>query len=300
MDIIQLYQDYGIDYVTEGHKHARPGWVNTACPFCTGNPGYHLGYNIQDNFFFCWRCGWHSIPQSVSRLLNISEQDAKPLIQKYGLSIPHATKESKVEIRIKAFQYPSDTARMTEAHKQYLESRLYDSTHLEQTWQLAGTGPVGLLDGISYARRIIIPVTWDRCPVSFTSRDITGVHLMRYLSCPKDREVIHHKDILYGRQDKWLDIGICVEGPADVWRLGPTAFATFGIKYTMKQVRIMAKHFKQIIVFYDSDPQAILQADKLVADLKFRGVVAERLTIPGDPGSMKQEDADYFVKHLMK
>ena len=42
MDIVQLYQDHNVDFMTEGHPHCRPGWVNTVCPFCTGNPGYHL------------------------------------------------------------------------------------------------------------------------------------------------------------------------------------------------------------------------------------------------------------------
>lgn len=46
MDIVRLYHDYGVDHRTEGHKHCRPGWVNTECPFCEGNKGFHLGWNI--------------------------------------------------------------------------------------------------------------------------------------------------------------------------------------------------------------------------------------------------------------
>ena len=69
MDIIRLYRDYGIDHKAEGHKHTRPGWVNTECPFCTGNPGMHLGWNLKEEYFFCWRCGWHAPITTLSELL---------------------------------------------------------------------------------------------------------------------------------------------------------------------------------------------------------------------------------------
>ena len=50
---------------------------------------------------------------------------------------------------------------------------------------------------------------------------------------------------------------------------------------------------------FDDDPQAKLQATKIVAELRFRGVDAFKVDIEGDPGSMKQEDADYLVKQLI-
>jgi hypothetical protein len=54
------------------------------------------------------------------------------------------------------------------------------------------------------------------------------------------------------------------------------------------------------MVMFDSDPQAIIQANKLTAELKFRGIQTTQVnTTSGDPGSMKQEDADYLVKQLL-
>ena len=58
MKLIQLYQDYNVPFQTEGHKHCRDGWVNTECPFCTGNPGLHLGATLDGKIFTCWRDGW--------------------------------------------------------------------------------------------------------------------------------------------------------------------------------------------------------------------------------------------------
>jgi len=61
------------------------------------------------------------------------------------------------------------------------------------------------------------------------------------------------------------------------------------------------KHaFSRVAVCFDGgEVQAKEQANKLVADLKFRGVDAWRVDIEGDPGDMAQEEANYLVKQLM-
>jgi DNA primase len=299
MDIVQLYQDYSIDFKTEGHKHCRPGWANVPCPFCTGNAGYHLGYEINGNYFYCWRCGWHAIPYTISKLLGIPVQEAERIIKNYGLLIPTTVKDPVIKTGLKPYIMPSNTEPLTKQHRRYLESRGFDADLITQTWALVGTGPISFLDGLSFKFRIIAPVVWETQAVSFVSRDITNKQSRKYMVCPKEREIVFHKHILYGRQEHWKDTGICVEGPTDVWRLGPNAFATFGIKYTSTQIRQIAKYFKTVPVVYDDDPQAVVQANKLVAELKFRGVDAFRVDIEGDPGGMKQEDADYLVKQLI-
>jgi hypothetical protein len=300
MDIIRLYQDFSVNYLTEGHKHCRPGWVNTPCPFCTGNPGYHLGYNLQGDFYTCWRCGWHPISLGIANLINISEQEARRIISQYGLLIPKLTREPLAEVKAKAFKLPSNTMPLQSNHKRYLEGRGFDPAYLEREWNLVGTGPISLLDNINYKHRIIIPFIWNYQQVSFDSRDITGKDGVRYKACPKDRELIEHKSILYGRQEKWKETGILVEGPTDVWRMGTSSCAVSGIKYTNQQLRVLSKSFRRVAVCFDDDPQAIIQSNKIVAELKFRGVDAFRVDIEGDPGGMKQEDADYLVKQLIR
>lgn len=300
MDIISLYQDFNVDYVTEGHKHCREGWVNVECPFCTGNPGYHLGYNLNENYFHCWRCGGHFITTTLSHLLKKPEKDIRKLIGQYG--IIHTSKPVKVEIRKKSFKYPSGTGSLSNAHIRYLQERNFDPDRIIDLWQLKATGPVSKLDNIDYKNRILIPFEWDGQIVSFDTRSISKNESdsVRYKACPADRELIPHKSILYGKQDKWKETGILVEGPTDVWRLGTFSFAVSGIKFTPSQVRTIALCFKRVAVCFDDDPQAVLQANKIVAELKFRGVDAFRVDIEGDPGSMKQEDADYLVKQLIK
>lgn len=298
MDILQLYKDYGVPHETEGHKHCRPGWVNTACPFCTGNPGLHLGATLDGRSFVCWRCGFKPVRKALAKLLGISEDQVRQVILKYG-GVPAKAKEIKRRVRKKAHTLPSGCVPMAKRHRAYLEKRNFDPDRLERDWGLVGTGPISLLDGIDYKHRIIAPITWDGQQVSFQGRDITGKHKLKYLACPEERELVRHKDILYGRQQDWVSVGICVEGITDVWRLGGRSFATFGIKFTNRQRRLIAKTFDQVFIIFDDEPQAQAQAAILKADLEFLNVPATIVKVEGDPGGMDQGEADYLVKQLL-
>lgn len=301
MNILQLYEDFNITHYTEGFKYCRPGWVNVDCPFCVAHtPGPHLGFELSTNHFNCWSCGWHPNDLTIAKLLHISINQAKETIKLYG-GVAFKTKEAVIKIRVKAHRLPSNTMPLQRNHQQYLEGRNFDPDKLEREWGLLGTGPVSILDEINYKHRIIIPFIWQNQQVSFDSRDITGKHKAKYMACPKDRELMPHKHILYGKQECWKDTGIGVEGPTDVWRFGTLSCAVSGIEYTPMQVRVIAKRFKRFAVCFDGDEiQARKQADKLVADLKFRGVDAWRVDIDGDPGDMEQSEADYLVKQLIK
>ena len=169
---------------------------------------------------------------------------------------------------------------------------------------MLGTGPISYLKlnedkSINFKHRLIIPINWGSKTVSFQSRDITNKSNLKYITCPKGIELMFHKNILYGNQSKWGEFGICVEGDTDVWRLGNLSFATFGIKYTFAQLRLIANTFKRVAVCFDPDPQAIEQAEKLVADLRFRGVDAFKVDLGCDPGDLPQNEADYLVKNIL-
>ena len=298
MSYEQLLIDFNIFYQTSGHKHCRPGWANMACPFCTGNPGLHLGMNLNNGAFYCWRCEWKPAPKAISALTGIDEKQAKELLRKYK-STP-GSKKSEPKIKFKPHKLPSGTASMKQQHRKYLEDRGFDADYLEQEWRVLGTGPISKLDGIDYKHRILAPVYWGGKKVTFQTRDITNKANVKYMACPKERETIHHKYIVYGRQDKWTDTGICVEGITDVWRLGYNAFATFGIKTTKRQIRLIAKQFDRVIILFDDDPQAQQQAKQLQAELEVRGVETIIKTIQGDPADMPQDDADHLVKQLAR
>ena len=303
MDILKLYQDYNIDYATEGHKHCRPGWVNIECPFCTGNPGLHLGFPIEGFIFRCWRCGVHYPTKVISALLHVNFKEAKKIINEYG-------GKSNVQpfispVNIKKHIYPSNVTPLDKKHIKYLLSRKHDPGKISNLWGVEGTGPISSLQTnpgkfINYQHRLIIPIYWGGERVSFLARDVTEKHELKYLVCPKIREKIHHKHILYGNQFlRHPTIGIIVEGATDVWRFGVNSFATFGIEFTRQQVHMIAYMFKTIAVAYDFESQAQQKADELIAELRFRGKTAFKVPIQDDPDKMDQKEADYLVKQII-
>ena len=299
MDIIQLYQDYSVFHATEGHKHCRPDWVNIECPFCTGNEGLHLGYSLIDDYYKCWRCGFHGTDKVISKILKIPPGAARKIIREYKGIV--YTPSIKIKIDVKKHIMPSDIIEITPKQKKYLIERGFEPNIIVPLWGLVGTGARSKLDDINYKHRILAPIYWDNKQVSFQTRlarDTTKKD-RKYLACPQKYELLDHKHILYGKQSLWKDVGICVEGITDVWRLGINSFATFGIEFTSFQVSIMAKQFRRIAVVFDSEEQAKEQANKLVGELKFRGVDAFKIVIENDPGSMSQKEADYLVKSIL-
>ena len=298
MRITDLLFDFHVPFSDSGHKHCKPGWINTECPFCTGNPGLHLGYNLQKNYFHCWRCGGKNTEKTLSKLLGIPLPQVKVLIREYG----GRTKQKpqlNVRIRRKAFRLPTPIDKMENQHRVYLMKRGFVPSRLERDWKLLGTGPIAELDGKDYKHRIIAPIFWEGKMVSFQGRAISDRASLKYKACPKDRELILHQEILYIHPDHPGGVGICVEGITDVWRFGKIAFGVFGIDFTRPQVRAIAKRFNRVAVVFDDDPQAITQANKLVDELRFRRVDAFRVDIKGDPGAMKQTNADLLIKEVL-
>jgi len=298
MDITKLFKDHRIPFSTE-HKNIRDGWIGLEdCPFCGSRGKYHLGYNTYENYFSCWQCGGHSSIHSISKILGVNWKRAEEIVGKYGGTVK-SYKEHRVRVGTKKFKLPSGDLSLQKQHKLYLKKRSFDWEYLEDVWRIKGTEPMSELDGLYYSFRILAPIYWDGQLVTFQARDITDKHMAKYMACPPEYEIISHKHILYGIQEHWQERGICVEGIFDAWRLGTGAFATFGVKYTREQIRAIVTHFKEVVVAFDPEPVAQMQAQKLVDELEYKGVKAWKIDLPCDPGALTQDDADYIVKQIL-
>lgn len=301
MDINRILADYNIPFITEGHSHTTEGWVNIHCPFCPGSRDFHLGINNENGACHCWRCGGHSIVKTISTILNVSDYEAKLILNKYKTPIKITKSIVEPKVSIHPFKFPYPYSKLTKLYKEYLHLRKFDPDKLERDWGLLQTGPASYLDKISYSHRIIIPIFWNENEiVSFQARDITGKSELKYIACPRRREKIHHKNILYGKPSAWEgnDI-IIVEGVADVWRLGKYSAATFGIEFKIEQVRELAKRGRRFFVVFDNESQAQKQARKLAVKLRNLGKEVYIETVESDPGEMNSKDARHFVKYLL-
>lgn len=296
-DFSKFCKTYRIKPVTEGHKHARRGWQQIPCPFCSGHSGYHLGWNERDDYFNCWRCGFHPHQIVIQKLLRVNYEEAQRIVENFQTK--GTRRKETLTIKADSVEFPAGTSKMIKPHKDYLKSRQFDPDLLERIWGLKGTGPIG-----SYRWRVIAPITYNGRLVSYQGRDISKFSDLRYKACPSHEEAIDHKKVLYGYdQTRGKDRCIVVEGITDVWRLGEGAVCTFGIEYTNAQVKLL-RSFDLVFVAYDQgdntseEKAAAKQARKLASELSaFTSV--EIIDIgEGDPGDLEQSEADNIMKEL--
>jgi len=74
IDYIKLFDDYNVDYATEG-KNVGRDFIGLHCPWC-GDSSYHGGVPKNGSEVFrCWRCGGHGLKQSLSIIMGIREID---------------------------------------------------------------------------------------------------------------------------------------------------------------------------------------------------------------------------------
>lgn len=279
MTIQDVLRDHGVTFVSHGeHHHARPSWIAIrSCPFC-GSQNYHLGWNLRKGYFSCWRCKGH---RTISTLI------------KLGVPYPVALAFSKdrellpgelAQERIKLVE-PPGRGPLMKAHKDYLRGRGFNPDFLEQTWELEGFGRKG--GRLSW--RIYIPIIYKDRRVSWTSRSIGNSKTDRYFSASPGEESMNHKNLLYGL-DFVQHSTIVVEGPADVWRVGPGAVGTLGTGYSPAQVLLLSKIPYRFICF-DNSVAAQRTANELASELApFPGQTHVIQIDAEDPGSASKKE----------
>ena len=101
------------------------------------------------------------------------------------------------------------------------------------------------------------------------------------------------KDCIYGYDTIVGDSAVLVEGPTDVWNLGPGTGGLFGLKYTENQIKLLHKRkLKRVVLFFDNEEKAQAIAKKLAFELG--SFIPEVLILEpddeiDDPGSMTKE-----------
>uniref|UniRef100_A0A6M3L121 Putative DNA topoisomerase-primase n=1 Tax=viral metagenome TaxID=1070528 RepID=A0A6M3L121_9ZZZZ len=297
IDIKAILDLYDTPYTTKG-KHARRGWVQVECPLCEGHKGWHGGFNAQDEYYNCWRCGWHPIREVLFAITGESWGGVDALLKEHKI-LRLGDRAITVYPTPHSVQLPPSTAPLGELHIAYLERRRFNPTELARIWGVCGTKHIG-----GYKHRIVAPITYKGRLVSYQTRAMLTNQIPKYKACEIKDEVIHHKHLVYGVDQALLkdkgDVVVVVEGITDVWRLGPGAVATFGIGWTKDQVKFLATHFKRFIICFDNEEQAQDNAKGLMTLLLALGRRAHRVVCPTpDPARMGEGEAKQYMERLM-
>lgn len=278
MRFVDILQENRIPIAPEGHHHSRLGWVQFDCPFCGPcSHRYHMGFNEVHKYLNCWSCGPHSIAETLVHLLNITWREAKAMIDDID-----AGKRVDVK-RDGVLKMPSPLVDLMPAHRKYLRGRGFDPDSLIELWGLKATGPVSSLPW-----RIVVPIVYHGETVSWTSRKINDKGL-RWRSAGANQEAINHKSLLYGI-DYIRHTAIVVEGPSDVWAIGPGAVGTCGTGFSRAQVARLCRLPRRVVCFDNSEP-AQRRARALCDALEpFAGETLNVVLDADDPGSANKRE----------
>jgi len=299
MDILDFLDEYSIEYWTEG-KNVSHGWINITCLFCDDNSN-HLGIRLKDFRVFCWRCGGHSITHLVSKIADISTQEAKRVIKTLGvedidLAPPLSNTSSEEVKRNVSISLPQEsTIHFPKFHIEYLRKRGFPPRKTIRKYKLRAVHNLG-----KYKFRIIIPVFIDRRLVSFTARDITGQQEPPYKMASKKECLLDRKDLIFNLDT--VDVGgdaILVEGPMDAMKMGDGAICSFGTQVNLGQILLLKKkNIRRLFILFDNprkDKGAGKRAAKRLgpqlAPLVKKRVEILTLEKALDPGELTIEEA---------
>ena len=142
--------------------------------------------------------------------------------------------------------------------------------------------------------RIIIPVyLWGQV-VTFIGLDTSGMQKAKYKAAPVEESYVPVGELVYGAKERNYAGGgvVVVEGPADVWRMGPGTVAMLGMGVTVNKLapllHLNAEHY---FIMFDAEPLAQQRAKLLADNLVLRGHSAEVVELDyGDPGDLSNQD----------
>jgi len=291
-DVIAYFEDRGIEYTFEGKNISSGGaWVGINCPHC-GDSNFHGAVNLHNKAYSCFRCTPtnNSILNLIATIENCSERRAWGITRKYQNLDCLFEKEQEL-IRTSKIEIPSGVSKnFSQSHIDYLTSRRLDPNSLIKKYDLYCGGLTG-----DFKFRIVAPIYHNYTMVTLVGRDITGKAKQPYKALPAERSVNSTKEVLYNI-DTVKDTAVIVEGIFDVWRIGDSAVATMGTKYTHQQLRLL-RGVERVFIMFDAD--ATKEAHKMAASLYGIANHIEVLELTeGDPCDLNEEDVTHLRKEL--
>ena len=284
MDIREILAELNIPFREHGSSSlVTENWVGIVCPMpgCGQGGKFGRGIHVSSLATTCWKCG----PERISTVLAAASgrdigQVAKLVKGADRLFVPREAKSTG------KYNPPRGVAPLLPIHQQYLKKRRYDPDELVELWGISGIGNESRLPW-----RIFIPISDGSKPVSWTTRAIGEKVELRYLSAPPEDESVPLKHLVGGLQHVYHSV-VVVEGPFDMFRIGPGSVCTFGLTVTSDQVLLLSKFAVRVIVF-DNDPVAQGRAQKLANALSVFPGTTDIIQLSGhDPDTAPEEELE--------
>lgn len=290
MKLIELLRDRNVNFALPGEHHhvTSSDWIGVDCPYCSPGWGkYRMGITQNARMASCWSCGRHPPVKTIAELTGLKPSEVFELLEFDSITFKNQDTKADGKLII-----PSGIGDLLPAHRDYLQERGFDPDEIHNTW-----GVRGFNIHADLAWRLWIPIYQGYDLVSWTTRSLIDEG-KRYINAGSNQEKIPAKTVLYGGHLCGQSI-IVVEGPLDVWKIGPGAGSTNGIKWTEEQAIRISKFARRMIVF-DNEPEAQRQARRLAARLEsFPGqTIVGELDTGKDPGDCSSDELTELRKWL--
>jgi hypothetical protein len=271
MNFVKLFKDYNIEHLPD----RRNEWVNVHCPFCTEVTGtFHGGFNVNGDYYHCWKCGTHPLNETLQLLLSIPKSELKNVLKEYEGRNSILYSLNKKESKAIKLELPTDT--FTEAERKYLLKRNFNPDFLHDKYGVTGGGLTG-----RWKHRIIIPIYVNGRLVSWTGRSILSkkklneLEIPRYKNLSVEESVMNPKTVLYNLDNATEKTVVLTEGTFDVMRLGDGFICSLGTELTQAQIKEVKDRFEKVFIMFDNEPEAQEKAKKFGLQLVSVGLDVE-------------------------
>jgi len=230
----------------------------------------------------------------VARLLG-GDKAARQAVSRYRGGPEHVKPTNLM--RRRTLWTPPGMGDLGKQHRQYLRHRRFDPDKLKEEWDLTATAH---LSGPGWNWRVCFPIcSQDGLQVAYAGRSISDKTKPKY-KLPKDNQILTHpRSLLYGIHKAGGDSVVVVEGPTDVWRMGPGAVALLGVKWTVEQMNLL-RAFPRRFIMLDPDQAGQRRAEEIAEWLgMFSGETELISDLPSDPGELDQGEANQIMKELI-
>lgn len=292
MTVHELLEDLGIPTAPPGHHHVREGWAGLDCPLCSpGSHRYRLGIHPQRRNAHCWACGTVNL---ITALTLASGKKPREVIQhtrRIAQDALYGQRKGKLGGSPRKLVLPPGIDFMRSVHRKYLIRRGFDPDEIARVWGVMG---IGLESRLPW--HLFLPITLDGRVVSWTTRSL-GDEGRRYINAGSGEEEVSAKHLLYGEEYCNQSV-VVVEGPTDVWRIGPGAVGLFGLKYTREQVLRLSKYPVRV-VYLDPEPVAQRVAGRLCRELEAYPGKTYRVKADTDPGECGPEEVEKLRRRFL-
>ena len=292
MNFEDILQQSGIEIRHHGeHHHTSEGWIQFDCPYCSpGSGNFRCGYNILTRAVNCWSCG-------ALRLIKVI-QDMMDIPFHMAVKVIHDLPQREIVRSEETGEYavPFPIHRFGREHKTYLKNRGFEGLLLvlEELWTVRCTSQFAG----QYRWSLFIPVIFRGETVTWITRSINPNAERRYQNAPLRQSSVSIRDVLYG-SDLIKDTVIIVEGPLDVWKIGPGAVALCGKGMSHARLEFLSKVPNRYVCL-DSDPESQNTARKICDDLSvFYGTTTNIVLKAKDPGEADHEELQQLKELLV-